>query len=765
MTQYFISTTGNNNNPGTIEKPFKTIQNCAQIAQSGDICYIREGTYREKVIPANSGKPGHPIIFRAYNGEKVVISGAEIIQGEWQKHENGIYKITLAPSLYSGIGKNQIFVDREMMIEARWPNIDNPVGLTRNNHAISSNGEILQLEQLDTTENSDYQASAYYQSPELEQFPEGFWDQAYISFVPGHEWWGNVGNIIHSSPGRVDFEFNIFNDWLEYHQPSGDDPFYLWGIYHALDTEKEWFFDGAGTEGTPFTLYLMPPGGTLQGKTVEIKVRDKLFEIKNKSYIQLENIQFFAGRILIDENSNHNLLNKIVMQYAAEGKGLTSWVNPAIRLDGSANQFLNSTIRDTASSAIYVNGKDNIIQNNIITNTGYTSAVGDGIQIVNSSSNVEVSYNTIFNTANIGIASVGKKAKVTHNHLWNIGLQKTDTAAINSWGAGDAEGTEFAYNLVHDVVAYRAAPIHYGGKGIRLDAGGSRLGNSNYEIHDNIVYDTTGDSIVIWGLQENQPNYGNAKNYVENNTVESIRLTDKENYDFAGTVVKNNIANKYSFGFAPKPSHKESKGAIVENNLFYLTELPNNLHSGQVFSGNQNIKQMITEYFPFAESGNIQLPYQQSYFQNNQQQIGARPFVAGAVIIDEDLLKLSAHLTVQTPETIQLSGLPMGRKIPSSFQLKLEDGSVYSDCYNITDTKTANTTVNCEINIQDVRDNQNVYVSLKGENFQPIPLTIEPGVTFPVTKVEPSGDITIFLGSLLSLGILGLGWILKVKFL
>ena len=752
MPEYFISNTGNNQNPGTIEKPFSTIQKCAGIAQAGDTCYIREGLYRETVTPANSGEEGRPITFQAYNGEKVVISGADIVEGTWQEHENGIYKITLEPRLDLGIGKNQIFVDGEMMIEARWPNIDNAVGLTRDNHVISSNGEILQLNQ---TENHDSEAVSYYQSSELNKFPEGFWDEGYISFVPGYEWWGNVGKAIGSRPGRVDFSFNFPSQWLKYHQPSENDPFYLWGIYDALDSEKEWFLDVEGKEGVPFTLYMIPSEGSLNRKLVEIKVRDKLFEIRNQSYIHLNDLDFFAGRILVDKNSHHNVINKIAIQYGADGKGLTAWVNPAIKVHGEANKLLNSMIRNTASSAIKVEGSEHIIRNNIIENTGYTSAVSDGIQI-GRSSNVEVSYNTIFSTSSLGISSVGKKVKVTHNHIWNIGLQKTDTAAINSWNAGDAEGTEFAYNLVHDVVAYGASPKHYGGKGIRLDAGGTTLGNSNYQIHNNIVYKTTEDSIVIWGLKESYPNYGNAQNYIENNTVESIRLTDKENHSLAGTIVKNNISNKYRFA----GDMKESGGAIVENNLFYLTDLSNNLQPRQFWSFNQHIKPIITEYFPLLESGEIKLPYRPSYIQNDGQAIGARPFVAGAVILDEDLLNLSAHITAENPDKLTISALPFGRKVPESFQVKLENGLVYSDCYNITAIGTVTTTVNCEINLQDIRDDRTVYVSLNGQNFEPISLNIDPSVTLPVpvSQAQSMPTSTMFLMSIVSLGIMGLAW-------
>jgi hypothetical protein len=90
MTTWFVSTTGKDNNLGSIEQPFKTINKCANVAQPGDTCSIREGIYREWVQPKNSGQPDAPITFEAYNGEKVVLSGTQTIEGEWQEHENSV---------------------------------------------------------------------------------------------------------------------------------------------------------------------------------------------------------------------------------------------------------------------------------------------------------------------------------------------------------------------------------------------------------------------------------------------------------------------------------------------------------------------------------------------------------------------------------------------------------------------------------------------------------------------------------------------------
>jgi hypothetical protein len=42
-TDYYVSNDGNDNNSGTIDDPFLTIQKAADTMSAGDICYIRQG--------------------------------------------------------------------------------------------------------------------------------------------------------------------------------------------------------------------------------------------------------------------------------------------------------------------------------------------------------------------------------------------------------------------------------------------------------------------------------------------------------------------------------------------------------------------------------------------------------------------------------------------------------------------------------------------------------------------------------------------------
>ena len=49
VASFFVSTRGKDSNPGTFNKPFKTILRASKEMQAGDICYIREGIYHEKI--------------------------------------------------------------------------------------------------------------------------------------------------------------------------------------------------------------------------------------------------------------------------------------------------------------------------------------------------------------------------------------------------------------------------------------------------------------------------------------------------------------------------------------------------------------------------------------------------------------------------------------------------------------------------------------------------------------------------------------------
>jgi parallel beta-helix repeat protein len=75
---YYVATSGSDSNPGTQAQPWRTIQKAADTLIAGDMVFVKEGPYNERVIPHNSGNPGDYIAYIAYPGDTVTIDGIGI---------------------------------------------------------------------------------------------------------------------------------------------------------------------------------------------------------------------------------------------------------------------------------------------------------------------------------------------------------------------------------------------------------------------------------------------------------------------------------------------------------------------------------------------------------------------------------------------------------------------------------------------------------------------------------------------------------------
>jgi hypothetical protein len=117
-TQYVVDTHAKDVGDGSLEMPFATVQQAADIMKPGDVCILRKGTYRETVRPRNSGTAEGPLVFRAFPGETVVLSGCRPVS-EWRREAGRLCSAAVAMRLGH---ENQVFAGGKMLFEARWPN-------------------------------------------------------------------------------------------------------------------------------------------------------------------------------------------------------------------------------------------------------------------------------------------------------------------------------------------------------------------------------------------------------------------------------------------------------------------------------------------------------------------------------------------------------------------------------------------------------------------------------------------------------------------
>lgn len=112
--EFHVSVKGNDFWNGDINNPFRTISKAAKVAKAGDTVIVHEGEYREWVKPENGGTSDYNrIVYKAADGEKVVIKGSERIQN-WEQVEGTVWKTELPNSFFGD------YNPYEEVIEGDW---------------------------------------------------------------------------------------------------------------------------------------------------------------------------------------------------------------------------------------------------------------------------------------------------------------------------------------------------------------------------------------------------------------------------------------------------------------------------------------------------------------------------------------------------------------------------------------------------------------------------------------------------------------------
>ncbi len=103
---YHVSPSGNDNNPGTLAAPFRTVQRARDVVRTvnsnmtGDIqVYLRGGNYPVTSTiefgASDSGTNGNRVLYSAYPGETPVLSGGVQVTG-WTQQSGNIWKAPLS---------------------------------------------------------------------------------------------------------------------------------------------------------------------------------------------------------------------------------------------------------------------------------------------------------------------------------------------------------------------------------------------------------------------------------------------------------------------------------------------------------------------------------------------------------------------------------------------------------------------------------------------------------------------------------------------
>ena len=508
---YFVSPDGSDKNPGNKQKPFKTIEKAAKIIKPGETCFLRGGVYREQINITTSGTKDKPIRFEAYNNETVIMDGTKAIKPDWKLHKGKIYKTKTSEPFV------QLFVDRQMMIEARWPNMPFEEIFNKKNWSKANKG------------------SRYGKLVSEEIAKTGIdWTGAMATLNIAHQWWtwnrpiemhqaGSsalyyaqdlVGLCGYGNETEMDNKFKKTAGWE-------DDYFYLFGKLEALDVETEWYRDDKTGE-----LYFYAPGGVNPNDlNISVKVQDYAFILKDVDYVEIKGLKFFATTFRM-EDCNYCTAEDFSMLYPSYTRTITEYdaertVSPMTTVTGDHNTIKKVSMAYANNMGIITMGAYNTVENCIIRDVNwFGTLIYPALQLsgsphlgVNwfgtiqypatpwSPENTDVSSpgsvarkNTLYNCGNTLLMFQAMDSLVEYNHIYDGGKACKDVSLV--YGSFPfCRGSIVRYNWVHGCITdhYRGRG-GLGGIGIRAD---DQSRNNSY--HHNVVWDCGLAGILMKG--------------------------------------------------------------------------------------------------------------------------------------------------------------------------------------------------------------------------------------------------------------------------
>ncbi|MCJ7572358.1 MAG: DUF1565 domain-containing protein, partial [Candidatus Thermoplasmatota archaeon] len=118
---YYVSTTGNDNNLGTLSSPWKTIQKAMNAVSAGDTVIVRGGTYSTSTM-SRSGTSSVYITFKNYAGETPIVDGSIQFTGSYCILDG--FKIQNAPLAgVSGSGCSYVTVKNCYTTNTGWSGV------------------------------------------------------------------------------------------------------------------------------------------------------------------------------------------------------------------------------------------------------------------------------------------------------------------------------------------------------------------------------------------------------------------------------------------------------------------------------------------------------------------------------------------------------------------------------------------------------------------------------------------------------------------
>ncbi|GGG53559.1 discoidin domain-containing protein [Paenibacillus radicis (ex Gao et al. 2016)] len=538
---FYVSPLGDDNNSGTAEAPFRTIEKAKQAvreinqAMTDDIyVYLQDGEYflndTLTFDSLDSGNNGYNVIYTAADGATPVISGGVDISTGWELYDSdqNIYKRT-------GVDWNfrQLYTGEDRGIRARQPNLTDDV--VKGPYYRAQNGEY----------------------PYVIGEDERAWAEQLngtsAEMVILQSWSQVRGRIdtMNATTGQVDFKFPE-SGFSYNHHGQGNSPYFFENALSLLDAEGEWYLDTAEA-----TVYYKPRSNeTINTTRIIAPKLETVVKVEGSEGNKVHNLTFSGIQFMHSNWLAPSSYGYVDVQAGFRYQSVT----------GGNNSEIRNTARYTASRAMLELKYTSHIT---IQNNAFRYAGSWGIMGYEGTDHTLITWNHLSDNAGGGIAMgiVGdlwddnegqdptytlpdgqsQYDTITHNTVDHVGLDYGDMVGI---GAMLPQNMTIAHNEISN--------LPYSGISIGWNWADTYHGMTNNQVHNNYIHDGVrlvqdGGGIYTLGRMDGKSNIYH--NYIKNmrqgsyaawNHIMGVYLDGETSY----RMVERNVIDNTEHGFS-----------------------------------------------------------------------------------------------------------------------------------------------------------------------------------------------------------------------
>ncbi len=620
---FYVSPDGNDENDGSSEHPFATVERARDAVRSidrtgldGITVAIKAGDYRISSLDftaEDSGTEECPVTYCTYGDGEVVFNGGISISGKdftavsdsamlsrlSAKARDKVrcidtekYSITKeqygkihAIGSYHTAGKYdgdyvgdlycELFVNDKRQTIARYPDSGYlytekviKTGLGR-----ESNGAATTVPGWDGIRNPE--SDVYGISGKLADRINGWatLDDVWMFGFWKYDW-ADASTLI----GSFDYDKKELSPkFVSMYGAKTGAPYYFFNVFEELDSEGEWYLDRDSG-----IIYIYP-GADFDSAKIDLTLSTKPIINVNADYLTFAGltVKGTRGDAIYVNGNNVTVKNCLVKNVAGN----------AVVMNGSNNLVSENEITHTGKGGIIISGGDRVTltpgnnkaDNNLIHDWSEIYQTYQPAVTLNGVGNI-CSHNEIYNSPHEAITYSGNNHVIEYNVIHDVCLLSDDAGAIYAGRRWDWYGTVIRYNCIYNLGADGHTPdgiymddalsgqTIYGNLLINVPKIGLHLGGGrDLEVHNNIIINSNDrpisyDQRAIDGVNGGWFTISKPTGSIWTNLYASPWKTELWQNAYPGTArLKDDFNNTDDPDFAPNPSYSNVTGNLIVN--------------------------------------------------------------------------------------------------------------------------------------------------------------------------------------------------------